>query len=69
MSEQNITRFKENVSQVNWSEVLDTNDVDCEYDKFIDTISSLFNTHFPIKPPSKLHYKKAPGLLGSLGIF
>ena len=39
VSEQKITRFKESLSQVtcNWSDVLDTNDVDCAYEKFIDT--------------------------------
>lgn len=60
MSEQKITRFKESLYQVNWSEVLDTNDVDCAYDKFIDTMLSVFNTYFPIKPQSKPNYKKLP---------
>jgi Reverse transcriptase (RNA-dependent DNA polymerase) len=48
LTEPNILRFKENLSNINWSHVTDCIDTQLSYDLFSETFLDLYNLHFPI---------------------
>ena len=48
-SNDNITKFKKKLMEVNWFNILDGNKVDDDYDKFIVTFDDLHNECIPMK--------------------
>ena len=47
-SKYNIAKFRENLSQLNWSAVSDSDNVDISYGNFWDTFQTLFDLNFPL---------------------
>ena len=47
-SKYNIEKFRENLSQLNWSAVSDSDNVDISYGNFWDTFQTLFDQNFPL---------------------
>ena len=45
----NITHFKKTLSEVNWHDILENNNADGDYDKFIVTFDKLYNECVPLK--------------------
>ena len=48
-SEDNISRFKQCLSNVNWAEVLDNIDVDNDYNAFVKKFQELYDECIPLK--------------------
>ena len=45
----NLNKFKKRLSEIKWQEVLDNNDVNDDYDKFIERFNSLCDESIPLK--------------------
>ena len=58
-SEDNISRFQNSLSRVNWSEILDGVDVNSDYNKFLNIFNELYDECIPMKK-SKTTRKKIP---------
>ena len=48
-SNENISKLKQKLSDVNWQEKLDNNDVNVDYDKFIEMFDVLYDECIPLK--------------------
>ena len=48
-SNENMSKLKQKLSDVNWQEKLDINDVNVDYDKFIETFDVLYDECIPLK--------------------
>ena len=48
-SNENISKLKQKLSDVNWQEKLDNNDMNIDYDKFIETFDVLYDECIPLK--------------------
>jgi hypothetical protein len=48
-NEDNIIRFKNRLSKVNWNEVLDNNNADDDYDKFVKHLKDVYDECIPLK--------------------
>ena len=73
-SEDNISRFKNSLSRVNWSEILDGVDANSDYNNFLNKFNELYDECIPMKK-SKTNRKKIPqspwitkGLLKSINV-
>jgi hypothetical protein len=49
MTENSISNFKNNLSNVNWTSVTDCNDPQAAYDLFSQTFVDLYNLYFPVR--------------------
>ena len=58
-SEDNISRFKNSLSRVNWSEILNGVDVNSDYNNFLNKFNELYDECIPMKK-SKTSRKKIP---------
>ena len=54
-SNDNILRFKSDLSKINWGSVLTENDPNIAFSNFWDNWSMLFDLHFPLK---RIHFNK-----------
>ena len=73
-SEDNVFRFKNSLSRVNWSEILDGVDANTDYIIFVNKFNELYDEYIPLKK-SKTNRKKIPqspwitkGLLKSINV-
>ena len=73
-SEDNVTKFKNCLSRVNWNEILDGNDANSDYDNFVNRFKELYDECIPLKR-SRTNRKKTPqspwitkGLLKSINV-
>ena len=73
-SEDSISRFKNSLSRVNWSEILDGVDANSDYNNFFNKFNELYDECIPMKK-SKTNRKKIPqspwitkGLLKSINV-
>ena len=48
-SEDNISRFKNSLSHVNWSEILDGVDANSDYNNFLNKFNELYDECIPMK--------------------
>ena len=48
-SDANIAKFQQRLSDVKWQEILDNNDADDDYNKFIETFDTLYNECVSLK--------------------
>ena len=48
-SDDNITKLKHKLSEIKWCEILDGNDADVDYNKFIETFDNIYNDCIPLK--------------------
>ena len=58
-SEDNISRFKNSLSRVNWSEILDGVDANSDYNNFLNKLNELYDECISMKK-SKTNRKKTP---------
>ena len=70
----NIAKLKQTLSKIKWHDILDNNNVNDDYDKFLDTFNSAYNECIPLKRCT-FNKKKDPispwitkGLLKSINI-
>ena len=59
-SDNSIARFKNDLSNIDWMNILKHNDANEDFENFMDTWSFLFNLHFPLKQVkfNKNYHKK-----------
>ena len=57
-NEYNYNKFREKLSEVNWSELEDFNDPNQSYQTFHSKFSLIYNTSFPIKQTKKKNFTK-----------
>jgi hypothetical protein len=69
-SERNMTKFQSSLQATNWSCVLENEEANTAYDKFVNTFSNIFNASFPLVLQSRKSYKDkkwiTPGLKVSI---
>ena len=67
-SEKNIIKFRDNLRENNFRNVLETECAENSYNNFIDTFKSTFDKAFPATKckPNKKHIKKAPWITDGL---
>ena len=58
-TDDNIDRFRNRLSKVNWNEILDGDEVNSDYNKFLNKFNELYDECIPVKK-CKLNRKKHP---------
>ena len=53
ISQRNIEKFIKEISNINWHEVMDSNDAQRAYNGFRLKLSKVYNLCFPLKPMKK----------------
>ena len=66
MSQKNIMKFIDEMKLTSWQSVLDENNTQLAYSIFHETVSSTYNTCFPLKKISKKYYINKPWLTSAL---
>ena len=56
-SEDNISRFKNSLSRVNWNEILDGVDANSDYNNFLTKFNELYDECIPMKNPKPIERK------------
>ena len=47
-SDENLLKFKNNISALHWGEVLSSEDAQAAYSSFLEQLTALYEIHFPL---------------------
>ena len=60
INDDNLSLFKESLSNADWTEVFDSSNTDDAFNAFMSTTLFHFNTHIPLRDKNRCNYKKVP---------
>ena len=53
LSEQNLNKLRERLRSTDWSSIYNQTNSDSSYERFLDTLTNIYNTTIPLQKPSR----------------